>query len=99
MTRFLWNHRQQLRVFLRALGRKRPLLAERFCVFRLEEGTLHTAVDDVPRQHGVLAAVAEDEEAAVHAGFGHGGAPVLAVAFGGLYRRRHPAVAEREQRL
>ena len=46
-----------------------------------------------------LAAVAEDVEVGVDAGFGDRGAPVLAVALGGLDRRRDAAVAERQQRL
>ena len=46
-----------------------------------------------------LAAVAKDIEVAVEAGFGHRGAPVLAVALGDLHRGRDAPVAEREERL
>ena len=60
---------------------------------------LHAAVDDVPGQHGVGGAVAEHEEVGVDARFGHGGAPVAAVALGRLDGRRHAPVAERQQRL
>ena len=52
--------------------------------------------------HGSIAsraAVAEDVEVGVDAGFRDRRAPVLPVALGGLDGRRHAPVAERQQRL
>jgi hypothetical protein len=61
----LLDNRQELRVFRGALGRKRPLFTQALVVLRVEERRLHAAVDDVPRQHGVMGAVAENIEVAV----------------------------------
>ena len=43
--------------------------------------------------------VAEDVEIGIDAGFGDRGAPVAAVALGRFDRRRHAAIAQRQQRL
>src|SRR5580704_4061208 len=53
----LLNHRQEARIFLRALRRQRPLLAEPLLELRVKEGRLHATVDDVPGQDGVVRAV------------------------------------------
>src|SRR6185503_4040196 len=97
-ARTLLDHRQELGVLLRALGRQRPLGAQALLHLALEEAALHAAVDDVPRQHRVARAVAEDVGVAVDAGLGDRRAPVLAVALGGGNRRRDAPVAERQQR-
>src|SRR5215210_1343994 len=93
------QHREESGVFLRALRRERPLLAEPLGVFSLVEGGLHAAVDDIPRQHRIRGAVTEHEEVVVDAAVGNRGSPVLSVALGGDNRRRDAPVAEREQRL
>src|SRR6516162_6534661 len=66
-------------VLVLPLWRQRPLLTECLVVLGPEERGLHSAVDDVPGQRGVAAAVAEDVEVGVHAGLLDGGPPVLAV--------------------
>src|SRR5215208_5573053 len=78
---FLLQYREEAGVFLLPLRRQRPLLAEPLVELVAEERVLHAAVDDVPRQHRVGRPIAEDEEVGVDTGFGHGGAPVAAVAF------------------
>src|SRR5687768_1223908 len=47
----------ELGVFGRALGGKRPLLAHALVELTAEERFLHTTVDDAPRQHAVFGAV------------------------------------------
>src|SRR5688572_30924921 len=95
----LGEDRQEAGVFLLPLRRQRPLLPQALLELVAEEAVLHAAVDDVPGQYGVGRTIAEDEEVGVYACFGDGGAPVAAVAFGGLDRRRDAAVTERQQGL
>src|SRR5919106_984597 len=65
-TRLLKNGKEA-RILLLAFRRQRPFLAQRLVVLRSEEGRLHAAVDDVPRQHRIARAIAEHEEVGVHA--------------------------------
>src|SRR4051812_32542544 len=95
----LLENRKKEGILLLPLGRQRPLGVERLLELVSEEGALHAAVDDVPRQHFVGGSIAEDEEIGVNLGFGNGRAPVAAVALRGFDRRRDAAVAQRQQRL
>ena len=57
------------------------------------------AVDDLPRQERVRAAVAVEVRVGVETRLGDGGAPVAAVPLGALDDVGDAAVAEREQAL
>src|SRR5687768_4521713 len=56
------ERRQQPRVLFRPLRRQRPLRASALLVLAAEERVLHAAVDDAPRQHGIVRAIAVDVE-------------------------------------
>ena len=64
-----------------------------------EERRLHAAVDDVPGQHGVLRAVAEDVEVGVDARLRDGGAPLPPLRSAASIAGGDAPIAEREQRL
>src|SRR5512138_1999129 len=53
---------EQPGVLFLPLRRQRPLGAHRLVGLGAEEGVFHAAVDDVPRQHAIVRAIAEDEE-------------------------------------
>src|SRR5688500_15612070 len=95
----LLEDREKARILLLPLRRQRPLCLHRLVELRSEEVALHAAVDDVPRQHGVARSIAEHEEVGIDACFGDGGAPVAAVALGGLDGGSDAPIPERQQRL
>src|SRR5688500_4941898 len=97
--RHLSLNRNQLRVLGRSLRRQCPFLAKPFVELAAEERCLHAAIDDAPRQHAVISAIAEHEEVRIYSGVGNSAPPIAAVGLGGLNRRRHTAIAEREQSL